>query len=199
MKLPTSLSRALVKCLIKPSLKCSGGKSILSLCSRGLLLIIVALQGTYSFPTGQSFSYNAKRCSTIPQKVWGLGEPGQFFQQKFTMVRSTQVEWARNTEGNWLSSSIRRFFIDRLLLSVNRLQFLDSYYGTPILCRSCEISVEYSKSSCLEKDGGIFMHVAVEDEPSTIQEGALSLQLECSLAEDFDKMRSRNRSFSFLW
>ena len=55
VKQSPSLSRALVNCSIKPSLMCSGGKSILSLSTRGSLMTFLSLQGTNSSRKGQSF------------------------------------------------------------------------------------------------------------------------------------------------
>ena len=52
------------------------------------------------------------------------------------------------TEANWLPLCSKTYFSDRLLLSMNSLQFLGSYCGTPSLSRSCAIS---AKSFTVEK------------------------------------------------
>ena len=188
---------------------CSGGKSILSLSTRGLLMTFLALQGTNSSPTGQVLlSVMLSSVSIIPhaQKALVLGEARLLSQQKihhlqvntnkpliadhnkvFSSTYFTTsyfsfsvVEWARGTEANWLPLWSRTHFSNRLLLSINSLQSLGSYCGTPSLCRSWAISVQYTKSfSSKKKIEELLMSVVVKGDASTVREEVLFLQSGC--------------------
>ena len=93
------------------------------------------------------------------------------------------------TEANWLSLCSRTHFSDRLLLSMNSLQSLGSYYGTPSLSRSCPISAQYTKSFTIEKKRRYSWCLLSERRFFSFN----------SSAESFDKLRSRTRSFNSFW
>ena len=115
---------------------------------------------------------------TIPhaQKTWVLGEARLLSQQKIhhlqvntnkplmliitnflqhilhyfiLLLQCSRVSDA--TEANWLPLCSRTYFSGHLLLSMNNLQSLGSYCGTPSLSRSCAISAQYTKAFTVEK------------------------------------------------
>ena len=106
------------------------------------------------------------------------------------------------TEANWLPLCSRIRFSDRLLLSMNSLQTLGSYCGTPSLSRSCAISAQYTKYFTVEKKKEVLLMSLVEEtDASTIREDFFfSFNLDAnSSAGSFDKLRSRTRSFNSFW
>ena len=111
------------------------------------------------------------------------------------------VEWARGTDAKWLPLCSRTHFSDHLLLSINNLQSSGLHCGTPSLCRSCAIFVQYTRSFSVEKKTVVLLtSVAVEGDTNTVRKDVFSFSLEAnSSADDFDKVRSRTRSFSFFW
>ena len=110
------------------------------------------------------------------------------------------VEWAMSTEENWLPLCSRTHFCDRLLLSMNSLQSLGSYCGTPSLSRSCAISSQYAKSITVEKKGGTLDAYCGRSWCEHCQRVFFSFNLDAnSSAESVDNQRSRTRSFNSLW